>query len=550
MKWWQEKAIYELYPKSFLDTTGSGSGDLRGVIAKLDHLKDLDVGGIWLTPVCVSPMKDNGYDIADYRDIDPSFGTMADMEELIRRAGDMGIKIIIDLVINHTSDQNPWFQESKQSKDNPKSSWYIWRDAKEDGSSPTNWRGIFGGSAWEWCPERGQYYLHTFASSQPDLNWTEPEVRRQLMEIADFWLDKGAAGFRLDAVTYIKKPDVFEDGKPDGTDGMVSVHDMTVNTEGILDFLHEFRDHFEGRDVLLIGEANGVSAAELPQWIGPNGVFDMLIEFSHINLDFKGVEMWCRPVKWKTSDLKKALFDSQKETADGWYPIFFENHDKPRSVSHFFPEGTPREKAARIILTLLYTLRGTPFLYQGQEIGMDNVAWDSLDMYDELNTRAQFDFALQEGFSKEEAMAAVHRFSRDNARTPMQWNNSDNAGFTSGKPWLSVSEDYRDHNVRDESADPDSVLSFCRFLAHLRRDCPVFREGSFTPLLEDDKHIIAYSREGDETEAVILINFSGRSVKYDASSVSEDEFAPATAGKHVPGILKPWETVILMKKED
>lgn len=550
MKWWQEKAIYEVYPKSFLDTTGSGSGDIRGIIAKLDHLQSLDIGGIWLTPVCVSPMADNGYDIADYRNIDPSFGTMEDMDELIRRAGEMGMKIIIDLVFNHTSDRHPWFLESRRSKDGPKSSWYIWRDAKADGGPPTNWRGIFGGSAWEWCPERGQYYLHTFAASQPDLNWAEPEVRRELREIADFWLDKGAAGFRLDAITYIRKPDSFEDGKPDGADGMVSVHEMTVNRKGILEYLHEFRDHFSGRDTVLIGEANGVSAEELPAWVGPAGVFDMLFEFSHVNLDFKGVEMWCRPVKWKAADLKKALFDSQKATEDGWYPVFFENHDKPRSVSHYFPANTPREKAARVILTLLYTLRGTPFLYQGQEIGMRNVAWDSLDQYDELNTRAQYEFALQEGFSSEEAMASVHRFSRDNARTPMQWNDSGHAGFTAGTPWLAVNEDYTDINVRDESADPDSILSFCRFLARLRRDCPVFTEGSFTPLFEEDSRIFAYRRTGDETEAAVLVNFSGRSAKYDAGAIPEEDYVQASAHEHVPGVLRPWETVILMKKED
>ncbi len=542
VKWWQEKGIYEVYPKSFLDTDGSGTGDIRGIINRLDHIASLGMGGIWLTPVCVSPMVDNGYDISDYRNIDPSFGTMEDMEELIRKADEKGMKIIIDLVLNHTSNRHPWFLESRKSKDNAKSSWYIWRDGKADGSAPSNWRGIFGGSAWTWCEERQQYYLHTFAEAQPDLNWAEPAVREEVKKIADFWLAKGAAGFRLDAVTYIKKPEEIRDGVPDGADGLVSVHDMTVNTEGILDYLHEFRDHFKGRDTVLVGEANGVGPEELPDWVGKGGVFDMLFEFSHVNLDFKGVEIWCRPEKWTAKDLKKALFASQSATACGWYPVFFENHDKPRSVSHFFPEDTDPGTAAKVMLTLLYTLRGTPFLYQGQEIGMTNVSWQDLDTYDELNTRAQYEFALQEGFSSEEAMGFVHRFSRDNARTPMQWDTTKNAGFTAGVPWLPVNEDYTHVNVETESNDPASVLSFCRNLAKLREKHRVLADGEFMPMFEEDEHIIAYIRRNEEETVTVLVNFSDHVQPY---HMEEGDDYLLVSEEHISGRLLPYEVCVV-----
>ena len=340
MKWWQKTAAFELYPKSFLDTTGSGTGDLKGIIRKLDYLASLGIGIVWITPVFRSPMVDNGYDVADYYSIDPSYGTMEDMDELFAEAKKRNIRIVLDLVYNHTSEQNAWFIESRRDRTNPKADWYIWRDAKEDGSAPTNWRGIFGGSAWTWCEERKQYYLHTFAEQQPDLNWANPEVRQELYRIANFWIDKGAGGFRVDAISYVRKPDVFKDGEPDGEDGMVSVHDMTANTPGILEYLYEFRQNVsEGKDIFTVSEANGVKANELKYWVGEHGAFDMLFEFSHVNLEFKGVETWCKPDPWKLADLKKALRDSQEATKDnGWYPIFFENHDKPRSISHYFPE--------------------------------------------------------------------------------------------------------------------------------------------------------------------------------------------------------------------
>lgn len=547
MKWWQKTVVYECYPKSFLDTEGKGTGTIRGLMQKLDYLAELGVGAVWMTPVCRSPMVDNGYDIADYCSVDPSYGTMEDMEELFAEAKKRNIRIVMDLVFNHTSDQNPWFLESKQSKDNPKSSWYIWRDAKEDGSEPTNWRGIFGGSAWTWCEERKQYYLHTFAAQQPDLNWAEPEVRQALYKAANFWIDKGAGGFRVDAITYIRKPDILSDGTPDGEDGMVSVHDMTANTRGILDYLHEFkREVSEGHDIFTVAEANGVSADELKYWVGKDGAFDMLFEFSHVNLEFRGIETWCRPDPWTLKDLKKALRNSQEATKDnGWYPIFFENHDKPRCVEHFFPEGYDHVKAAKVMGMVLYTLRGTPFLYQGQELGMENVRWPSIDCYNDISSYGQYEFALSERQTEAEALAAVHRFSRDSARTPMQWDDTENAGFTKGTPWLPVQENYRTVNVSAESADEKSVLMWYRKLAECRKEMPVLIEGNFEEILEEDADIFAWYRKKDGQKALVLVNFRDHAVRYDPIYEENMQVKLCSEEAHEPGILKPLEAVLL-----
>ena len=424
-KWWQKTVVYQVYPKSFQDTTGSGQGDIPGITRRLAYLKTLGVGAVWLTPVYPSPMIDNGYDIADYTAIDPSYGTMADMEELIAEGRRCGIRIVMDLVFNHSSDQHPWFLDSKSSRDNPHADWYIWRDAKPDGSAPTNWRAIFGGSAWTWCEERQQYYLHTFAKEQPDLNWENPAVRQALYDAANFWLDKGVGGFRIDAIVYIKKP-AFIDGEPDGEDGMVGIHEMTHDTPGILDFLHEFKANvFDGHDIFTVGEANGVAPDELKDWVGENGVFSMLFEFSHMNLNFPVSEKWYEAEDWHLSKLKGALTASQRATAtNGWYPIFFENHDQPRSINKFFPQDADPLLAAKAMATVLFTLRGTPFVYEGQELGYVNVAWDSIDDYNDISSHGQYELALEEGCTPEQALAAVHRFSRDNARTPMQWSNA------------------------------------------------------------------------------------------------------------------------------
>ncbi len=387
LKWWQKTNVYEIYVRSFNDSDGDGIGDLNGITEKLDYLEKLGVGAIWLTPCYESPQADNGYDVADYYKIDDMFGTMEDMENLIAEADRHGIKIVMDLVFNHTSDECSWFLESASGKDNPKSDWYYWVDPKEDGSVPTNWRSIFGGPTWKWNEARGQYYFHTFLAEQPDLNWENPEVRDALYDVAKFWIDKGVGGFRMDAITYIKKPE-FLDGKPDASDGMAGVHAMTANTDGILDFLHEFKDSVQvGTDIFTVSEANGVEAKDLPLWVGENGVFDMSFEFGHITKDLKDESNWGDRRDWTLPQLKDVLSASQANTAkSGWYPIFFENHDQPRCIDRYFRDTTEPVLAAKVIGTLMFTLRGTPFIYQGQEIGMRNVAWDNISDYNDVST--------------------------------------------------------------------------------------------------------------------------------------------------------------------
>ena len=517
LKWWQKKAVYQIYPKSFLDTDGTGLGDIKGITQKLDYLKSLDVGALWLTPVYPSPMVDNGYDISDYTDINPIFGSMKDFDELLAEAEKRGIKIVMDLVFNHTSEQHEWFLESKKDRKNPKADWYIWRDAKPDGSEPTNWRSIFGGSAWTWNEDRQQYYLHTFAKEQPDLNWENKNVRRALYDAANFWLAKGVGGFRIDAIPYIKKPEKFLDGTPDGKDGTVNIHNMTANRPGILDFLREFkREVFEGKDIFTVGEANGVKPEELSEWVGERGVFDMLFEFSHVNLPFQKGEIWCYPHEWKLTELKHVLTESQNATKNnGWYPIYFENHDQPRSINHFFPEGADTDKAAKVLAAVLMTLRGTPFIYQGQELGMTNVSWNNINDYDDISSHGQYEFALKEGFSPDEAMKFVRFFSRDNARTPMQWNDKANAGFSfeDVKTWLPVNDSYKKINAEAEEKNPDSVLAFYRKLSALRNSHLALIAGDYREIFPDSEEIFAFERSFDGEKITTLANFSLKPVK-------------------------------------
>ena len=558
LKWWQKTVVYQVYPKSFMDTTGSGQGDIRGITEKLDYLKTLGVGAVWLTPVYRSPMVDNGYDIADYKSIDPSYGTMKDMENLIAEAKDRNIRIVMDLVYNHTSDQHAWFRESRKSRDNAKSDWYIWRDAKENGAPPTNWRSIFGGSAWTWCEERQQYYLHTFASQQPDLNWENPQVRQALYDAANFWLEKGVGGFRIDAIVYIKKPKELLDGAPDGGDDMVNIHTMTANTPGILDFLREFREKvFAGHDIFTVAEANGVVPEDLKHWVGENGIFDMLFEFSHTCLEFPEGEIWYKAEGYSPRlipRLKACLSASQAATAsDGWYPIFFENHDQPRCVRHFFPDEADPGAAAKAMAMTLFTLRGTPFVYQGQELGMDNVAWDSIEDYDDISSHGQYELAIQSGCSPEKAIRAVHRYSRDNARTPMQWDRGRQAGFTSGTPWLPVHEDYAMCCVEAEAQEETSVLSFYRRLSHLRREgnaAEVLQGGSYRELLPEREDIFAFCRKLRGRETFTFVNFTGKTADYNKDLLEGAELLIGSMENACKGTLRPYEAVCYYRESE
>lgn len=552
LEWWQRTNVYEVYVNSFQDTDGNGYGDIQGVTRRLDYLKSLGVGAVWLTPVFVSPMEDNGYDVADYYAINPLYGSNEDMDALIEEAGRRGMRIVMDLVYNHTSDQHEWFKESMQSRDNAYSDWYIWRDAKPDGSAPTNWRSIFGGSAWAWCESRQQYYLHTFAPSQPDLNWENPDVRQALYDIANYWVNKGVGGFRMDAIPYIKKPAVFKDGTPDGTDGMADVHAMTVNSPGILDFLHEFRQQVQdGTDIFTVGEANGVGPDDLSDWVGSDGVFDMIFSFDH----FVDGDNWRVEKQWKLTDVKKALTASQTATAEeGWCPVFFENHDKPRSIDSYFPEDADSVLAGRAMGTVLLTLRGTPFIYEGEELGYANVAWPSIDDYNDLNSRSQYNSALSEGYTESEALSIVHRHSRDNARTPMQWNAEANAGFTTGSPWLAVHDDYTLENAEAEAADPASVLAWYLTLVDFRQDNEVLVNGDYREIAVSSEQIYAFTRENGDDKLLIAVNFSGSDAPVDLSdsgvkSSSDMEILLSSYDDtdktgHRPDALRPYEAII------
>lgn len=556
LKWWQKTNVYQVYPKSFLDTTGSGTGDIKGITAKLDYLKTLGVGAIWLTPVYPSPMVDNGYDIADFTGIDPSYGTMADMEMLIAEGRKRDIRMVMDLVYNHSSDKHPWFIDSASSRESEHSDWYIWRDAKPDGSAPTNWRSIFGGSAWTWCEARQQYYLHTFAEAQPDLNWENPSVRQALYDAANFWLDKGVGGFRIDAIVYIKKPAVFADGKPDSDDGMVNIHSMIANTPGILDYLHEFKEKvFKGHDIFTVAEANGVAPEDLDKWVGEKGAFDMLFEFSHVNLEFPDGELWSHATGYTPkviTGLKQALTASQQATAkNGWYPVFFENHDQPRCTAHYFPADADKKLAAKAIATVLLTMRGTPFIYEGQELGLDNVAWNNINDYNDISSKGQYFLALEEGRSPAEAMELVHRYSRDNARTPMQWTKEKNAGFSTGKPWLPVHEDYARQCVESEAQEADSVLSYYRQLAALRQTgeaAGVLQQGTYMELLREESAILAFKRHFGCREVYTLVNFTGREQAYVLPELQEAQLLLESVPGSRKGMLRPYEAVLYIKE--
>ena len=557
MKWWQKTLVYQVYPKSFLDTTGKGTGDIRGITEKLDYLKSLGIGAVWLTPIYPSPMVDNGYDIADYKNISPDYGTMSDFENLISEADKRGIKIVMDLVYNHTSDKHEWFEKSKMSRDNEKSDWYIWRDAKPDGSAPTNWRSIFGGSAWTWCEERQQFYLHTFAKQQPDLNWENPKVREALYDAANFWLDKGVGGFRIDAIVYIKKPEKFVDGKPDSADGLINIHAMTANTPGTLNFLHEFKEKvFDGKDIFTVAEANSVQPHELGDWVGKNGAFDMLFEFTHTNLEFTNGEIWCQATGYKPEiipKLKNCLSESQQATkSNGWYPIFFENHDQPRCIRHFFPDNAENILTAKLMATILLTLRGTPFIFEGQELGFDNVKWQNISDYNDISSQGQFKIAKSEGYSDADAMKFIQRYSRDNARTPMQWTIEKNAGFTSGKSWLPVHEDFKNCCVETEEADKNSVLNFYRELAKIRLEgttAEILQSGSYKEIENIGKMIYAFERELNGQKIITLANFSGEKLNYELPEILSAEVLISNLPNNEKNILRPYESVCYLVKE-
>lgn len=500
-QWWKKAVIYQIYPRSFKDSNGDGIGDIPGIIEKLDYLQELGIEAIWLSPVCKSPQADNGYDISDYQDIDPLFGTLQDMEELIQEAKIRGIRIIMDLVLNHTSDEHPWFIEARKGKDNLYHNYYVWRDG-EEGKLPNDLKAAFGGSAWEWVPECGQYYLHQFAVKQPDLNWENPELRQEIYQMIRWWMDKGIGGFRLDVIDLIAK-------EPE----------RKVMAEGTM--LHKYlqemsQETFQHGDLITVGEAWSATTDTAKQFSNPDGSeLSMVFQFEHMTLDQqKGKEKWdlkALPfVEWK-----KVFTKWQQELhGKGWNSLFLENHDLPRSVSRFGNDEKYRELSAKMLATIIHGMEGTPYIYQGEELGMTNVRYD-IEEYRDIETLNLYRERLDKGYPEAEIMRSIYAKSRDNARTPMQWDDSPNAGFTSGTPWIRCNPNYTMIQAKEQMIEEDSVFHYYQKLIRLRKTENAIRKGDYTPFLEEDTSVFGYIRQYETERILVICNFTDKILHVD-----------------------------------
>ena len=509
-KWWQDKIAYQIYPKSFNDSNNDGIGDIPGIIEKIDYLKDLGVDILWISPCYPSPFADQGYDISDYYKIHPSFGTLEDMDRLLAEAKKRDMYVILDLVVNHCSDEHEWFQKACQDPDGKYGNFFYIEDRKE-GELPCNWRSYFGGSVWEPLPGHpDKQYLHVFHKKQPDLNWENPEVREEVYKNINWWLDRGVSGFRIDAIINIKKKLPFQDYPVDRPDGLSSIHYMLQDANGVGEFLGEMRDRtFSPHDAFSVGEVFNEKDEELPDFIGDNGYFSSMFDFSAEI--FGGSDKgWYDHTPITPDDYKKCCFTTQKRTQEiGFISNIIENHDEPRGVSRYIPEGDLSLHSKKLLATVYFMLKGMPFIYQGQEIGMENLSFQSIAEIDDISTIDQYHVALDAGLSEKEALACVSRYSRDNARTPVQWDNSANAGFSREEPWIPVNPNYKRINVASQIQDPESLLSYYKKLTALRKN-PVYKEtlvyGDFVPYMEDRHNLMAYYRKGDKT-LLILGNF-------------------------------------------
>ncbi len=535
-KWWQNAVVYQIYPRSFQDSNGDGIGDLNGIIQRLDYLEDLGINAIWLSPVCKSPQDDNGYDISDYQDIDPMFGSLDDMERLITEAKKRNIRIMMDLVLNHSSDEHPWFLEAKKSKDNPYHDYYVWKDGKE-GELPNDMRACFGGPAWEWVPELGQYYFHQFSVKQPDLNWENPKLRREIYDMILWWMDKGASGFRMDVIDQIAK-------EPD--------HKITCNGPRLHEFLRELsKETFQKGDLITVGEAWGADIERAKLYSNPNGSeFSMVFQFEHIGLDQQeGKEKWdLAPLPFLK--LKEILGRWQKELYGcGWNSLFWNNHDLPRIVSRWGNDKEYRVESAKMMGTLLHGMQGTPYIYQGEELGMTNIKYE-IEEYRDIETCNMFKERIEAGYDKADIMNSIYVKSRDNARTPMQWDASENAGFTTGTPWIKVNPNYTSINAASQVNDPDSVFSYYKKLVHLRKEYDVLVDGRFTMLLPEDENIFAYTRENEDSKLLVVCNFFDKTLPMPLNEETEGmELLLGNYGEAMEAeILKPYEARMYIKK--
>ena len=511
--WWKDSVVYQIYPRSFKDSNGDGFGDLQGVIEKLDYLKELGIDVIWLSPVFDSPQDDNGYDIRDYRSIYAGFGSNEDMEELINKAHDRDIKIVLDLVVNHTSDEHAWFVESRKSKDNEYSDYYIWKDPKEDGSEPNNWGSSFCGSAWEYCEERGQYYLHFYSKKQPDLNWENPQVRQEVYDLMKFWMEKGADGWRMDVIASISKDQNYPD-YPEEDGRKYYTGKYHSNGPRLHEFIHEMNQEVLSKyDCMTVGEAPGSTPEVARLFTDPaREELNMIFTFEHMNIDRipGSVNRKWALKPFDLRDLKRVMSEWQtKLYGRGWNALYFENHDQPRVISRWGNDTVYREKCAKAYATILHGMQGTPYIYQGEEIGMTNVHFD-LDEYEDIEVRNAYKELVLNGksISEDDFKKAVWNKSRDNARTPMQWDDSDNAGFTTGKPWFRVSDRYKEINVKQALADKESIFYYYKKLIELRHKESLLTEGNYQLLLPEDEKIFAYLRNTENETWLIVANMS------------------------------------------
>ena len=517
-KWWHDKVAYQIYPKSFCDTNGDGIGDLRGIISKLDYLKELGVDIIWLSPIYKSPFVDQGYDISDYYVIAEEFGTMEEFDELLAEAKKRDMYLIMDLVVNHCSDKHEWFQKALADPDGPYADYFYFRKGK-NGNPPSNYRSYFGGNCWEPVPGSDKYYFHMFAKEQPDLNWENPKLREEIYRMINWWLDKGLAGFRIDAIINIKKDLAFPDMEPDGDDGLASCWRMVENVEGVDELLEDLKNHtFAKKDAFTVGEVFNIGVEDLPDFIGENGHFSTIFDFSaHMLSD--GEHGWYDAPPISFDAWKKAITDSQMRVQNvGFEANIIENHDEPRGVSRFLPDYAQNADGAKMLGTVSVLLRGIPFIYQGQEIGMQNARWNSVDEFDDISTKDQYRVAREAGLSDAEALAVCSVMSRDNARTPMQWKDAPQAGFTSGTPWLKVNDNYPVINVEKEEEQPDSVLHYYRKLIALRKSGEyreLFTYGKFEPAYENADHVMAYYRILQGRRVLVAANFGTDTIELD-----------------------------------
>jgi trehalose-6-phosphate hydrolase len=545
--WWKKSVVYQIYPKSFNDTTGSGTGDIEGVIEKLDYLKELGVDVLWLTPIYDSPQKDNGYDIRDYYSIFHEYGTMEDVDRLLDEAHKRELKVIFDIVVNHTSTEHQWFVESKKSKDNPYRDFYIWKDPK-DGKEPTNWESKFGGNAWQYDDATGQYYLHLFDVTQADLNWENEAVRDHVYEMMNYWVDKGVDGFRLDVINLISKNQDFPEDTSDGrkfyTDGP-KIHDY-------LQDMHE--QVFKDKDLITVGEMSSTSIDNCVKYTRPDrNELSMTFSFHHLKVDYPNGEKWTK-APFDLDALKTILTDWQvgMHEGGGWNALFWCNHDQPRVVSRFGSEGKYHTRSAKMLATTLHMMQGTPYIYQGEEFGMTNPNFETIDDYRDVESLNTYRIMTERGVSKEEVLEILKQKSRDNARTPMQWNSSAHAGFTDGTPWIDVARNYEDINAEKALKDQDSIFYYYQRLIQLRKSEPIITDGKYRLILASDSDIFAYVRETDNEQLVVLNNFYDKEVTYDLTN--EGIFAKVAdvlisnmndqQGSAETGVLRPYESVV------